>query len=60
MELFSIGETSLEGVTELRIEFTEVSGANEATIEFNVFGCIEGISIYLRRKNVLFAPKVRI
>lgn len=45
MEIFSVGEETLQGVTEVRIKFTEVSGADEITVALDIFGCIKGNTI---------------
>ena len=42
LKLLPTSEDALEGVTEVRIEFQNVSDVDATTFELNVLGCIKG------------------
>ena len=46
MTLLPDFEGTLDGVTELRIQFRNVSDADATTFELHVLGCVKGKSLY--------------
>lgn len=46
MKLLPDSEGTLDGVTELRIEFRNVSDADAKTFELHVLGCVKGKFLY--------------